>query len=95
MPGESDKLAHGLAFLALAGLADFAYPRQPLLYKLLPLAGYGLALELAQGLLPYREASFLDWLADAAGLAAYASLAPLLRRRRRSQPAGRGGVFLK
>lgn len=87
MPGQSDKLAHLLAFLAFAFLADFAFPRRSFdAVKFLPLLGYGLGLELLQSVLPHRDGSVADLLADAAGLALYALLLPLLRR----QPLLRG-----
>ena len=44
------------------------------------LAGYGLFIEVVQHFLPYREASFVDLLADGAGIAAYALCIPLLAR---------------
>ncbi len=87
MPGQSDKLGHLLAFLALAFLADFSFPQRGFdAGKFLPLLGYGLVLELLQSTLPHRYASMADLLADAAGLALYALLLPLLRR----QPLLRG-----
>lgn len=87
MPGQSDKLVHLLTFAALAFLADFAFPRRGFdAGKFLPLLGYGLGLELLQSTLPLRYGSTADLLADAAGLALYALLLPLLRR----QPLLRG-----
>ncbi len=87
MPGQSDKLGHLLAFLALAFLTDFAFPQRGFdAGKFLPLLGYGLGLELLQSTLPHRFGSAADLLADAAGLALYALLLPLLRR----QPLLRG-----
>ncbi len=81
MPGQSDKLGHLLAFLALAFLADFAFPQRGFdAGKFLPLLGYGLGLELLQSTLPHRYGSVADLLVDAAGLALYALLLPLLRR---------------
>lgn len=87
LPGQSDKLGHLLAFLTLAFLADFAFPRSGFgIGKFLPLLGYGLGLELLQSTLPHRIGSAADLLADAAGLALYVPLLPLLRR----QPLLRG-----
>ncbi len=81
MPGQSDKLGHLLAFLTLAFLADFAFPRRGFdANKVLPLLGFGLGIELIQSTLPHRFGSVADLLADAAGLALYALLLPLLRR---------------
>jgi VanZ family protein len=87
MPGQSDKLGHLLAFLTLAFLADFSFPQRGFdAGKFLPLLGYGLGLELLQSILPHRFGSVADLMADAAGLALYALLLPLLRR----QPLLRG-----
>jgi VanZ family protein len=81
LPGQTDKLAHAAAFLALAGLTDFAFPRHGFNWaKALPLLAYGLGIEVIQGFLPHRFASAADWLADALGLALYLLAVPLLRR---------------
>jgi len=83
-----DKLEHLLVFAALAGLADFAFPRQRFgLNKALPLLAYGIAMELVQWTLPYRSFSVLDMVADGSGLLLYRLLSchienfPLLRIR--------------
>jgi VanZ family protein len=67
-----DKLLHGVAFFVLALLADRALPA----LRFLPwiaavLLLYGIGIELAQSLLPYREFSVLDMGANAAGLGGY------------------------
>jgi VanZ family protein len=64
-----DKVEHALMFalLALHGVA--AWPRQPLRVAA-GLLAYGLAMELAQSATSYRQGDLLDWLADAAGVAA-------------------------
>lgn len=81
MPGHSDKLAHALAFLLLAGLADFAFPARRYDWrKVAPLLAYGLGIELAQTLLSHRVGSAADLLADATGLACYPLITPLLRK---------------
>jgi VanZ family protein len=68
----NDKANHLLAFGALALLGDFAFPASKFgLKKFLWLLGYGVLIELIQYFLPYREASLLDVMADAAGLAIY------------------------
>lgn len=68
----NDKANHLLAFGALALLGDFAFPATTFgLKKFLWLLSYGLLIELIQYFLPYREASFLDLMADATGLAIY------------------------
>lgn len=76
-----DKLGHLLAFLVLAWLADFAFPRRSFgSEKIVPLLGFGLLIELVQQQLPYRQFSLLDWLADGLGVALYPLWVPLLRR---------------
>lgn len=72
MPGQTDKLAHLAAFLLLALLADRAFPQRGFDYLvILPLIAYGGALELVQGMLPYRFGSWADLAADAAGVLLY------------------------
>lgn len=76
-----DKVLHLAAFFALALLADFAFERRPFVRdKALPLAAYGMAIEIVQHFLPYRSFSLLDWAADLAGVGLYAASVPLLRR---------------
>ena len=83
LPGQSDKLGHLLAFFALAFLVDASFPRRGFdAGKIVSLLGYGLGLELLQSTLPHRIGSGADLLADAAGLALYTLLLPLLRRQR-------------
>ena len=75
-----DKLRHGIAFLVLAALADRSFPASPFgPVKMLGLLGLGISIEAVQHLIPYREASALDVLADCVGIGAYAPLAFLLR----------------
>lgn len=80
-PGLSyDKANHLLAFLVLAGLGELAWPAPALLGpRLAGLALFGLAIELVQAGLPYREASGWDLLADLLGLALYVILRRLAR----------------
>ena len=74
----SDKLNHMAAFLVLAGLLDFSFPRVEFnITKAGTLLGYGLLIEVVQYFLPFREFSLLDLAVDALGLAAYALLYPL------------------
>lgn len=72
LPGEpSDKVTHLMAFLVLAGLAAFAYPRVRLLTIFLGLAILGGAIELVQAIPALgREPSWLDWAADVTATAA-------------------------
>lgn len=85
LPGDpGDKLLHVLAFLVLAGLAAFAYPRLHLIMIFIGLALFGAAIEAVQAIPALgREASWIDWLADL-GAAAVVLLAVgavrLLRR---------------
>lgn len=71
LPGEpSDKVLHVLAFLVLAGLAAFAYPRVRLIVIFLGLALFGGAIEVVQAIPQLgREPSWVDWLADVAAAA--------------------------
>ncbi|MCM2328838.1 MAG: VanZ family protein [Lysobacter sp.] len=76
-----DKFSHFAAFGVLALLADYAFPAAGFgAAKVFALAGYGLFIEGVQHFLPWREASFLDIVADGAGIAAYALCIPLLAR---------------
>lgn len=77
----NDKMAHIGAFYVSGGLADFAFPRSHFGFnKMLSLLGYGLLIEFVQSFLPYRDASMLDLLADAAGLSLYALTFLILMR---------------
>lgn len=77
----NDKLEHIIAFVALAFLLDFAWPRQAWGWpKLLPLLAYGLIIELVQYFLPHREFSLWDLAADALGLIFYPLTLPLLKQ---------------
>jgi VanZ family protein len=86
VPGElpavasiNDKLQHMAAFLSLALLTDFAFPRLGWNWrKFVPLLAYGLLLELIQYYLPHRSFSLADLAADALALALYALLRRLL-----------------
>jgi hypothetical protein len=68
LPGQ-DKLLHGLIFMALylIGVRGFSLPGQ---HKWLfgGLLGYGILIELMQGLTGYRSMELLDALADFIGL---------------------------
>jgi VanZ family protein len=76
----ADKLEHAATFFALTVLARFGYPDPRAADRLVPaLLAYGMAIELVQALLPWRECSLLDWVADALGIAC-ASFPPLRRR---------------
>lgn len=77
----NDKVEHVAAFAVLALLADFSWPRSGFgAAKALFLLGYGLAIEITQYFLPYREFSLFDLAADAAGLLLYRLAVPLLMK---------------
>lgn len=77
----SDKLLHAAAFAALAWLVDLSFPESPFgPAKVAALLAFGVAIEAVQYFLPYREASWLDVVADAAGVATYILCRPLLAK---------------
>ena len=77
-----DKVGHAVVFFLLAALAQLGYAERRVVARLmLALLGYGLFIELVQALLPWREFSWLDWGADALGIALCAALAHRLRQR--------------
>ncbi|WP_354687468.1 VanZ family protein [Cupriavidus necator] len=73
-----DKANHMLAFVALGVLGRRAYAGHGWAV-LLALVAYGGLIELLQGLTPYREADWLDLLADSLGVAAGCALDWLAR----------------
>ncbi|MGD8913329.1 MAG: VanZ family protein [Candidatus Thiodiazotropha sp.] len=77
--GFNDKLSHIFAFVVLAFLVDFSWPQtrwNP--FKYIPLIGYGLFIEAVQALIPQRQFSTWDMVADILGLLIYPLLLPLL-----------------
>jgi VanZ family protein len=67
-----DKSNHFLAFFVLVALLDNAYPKQHFWkFKLLILAIFALVIECVQSQLPWRSFSFMDIIADFAGLLSY------------------------
>ncbi len=76
-----DKLRHATAFLALALAVDFSFPDRTYdATKVLPLIAYGLAIEVIQHFLPYRQFDLLDVVSDAVGLFIYGVSLPLILR---------------
>ena len=70
-----DKLNHALAFFVLAVLMAKAWPAAAMFkLRLGTLLLYGLAIELSQLLLPYRDASWQDMVANGFGLLLYVLL---------------------
>lgn len=67
----NDKLAHGLIFFVLTFLCFHAMPGRYGLRALVALAFFGLAIEIIQHFLPYRNFSWLDWASDIAGIVLY------------------------
>ena len=68
----SDKLIHGLTYLTLAIVADHAYATSLFTpKKMLWLFGFGLSLEVLQLYVPGRDYSYLDMLANGAGILAW------------------------
>jgi VanZ family protein len=65
----SDKLAHGIAFFGLAGLGVLAFPgKRSARLCALGLLLFGAAIEAAQSLIPGREPSGLDMMANTGGI---------------------------
>jgi VanZ family protein len=75
----SDKLGHLLAFAELFVLARLGWPRASYLACALTLMLFGLAIEIVQAQLSYRDFSLLDLGADALGIAAGAIILWALR----------------
>ena len=79
----SDKVSHLSAFALLALLAEFAFPgRRAIRLAMWGLLFYGLFIECVQWLLPWREFSLFDWLADALGILIWMACARRLHRTR-------------
>jgi len=77
VPGPQlwDKLNHVLAFFMLALLMAKAWPSAGLCWpQLALLLCYGLLIELSQAMLPYRDASWQDMVANACGILLYVTL---------------------
>jgi VanZ family protein len=84
----NDKLQHITAFIVLALLTDFAFPRQSWNWrKFSLLLGYGLLLEIMQYFIPNRFFSLADLGADALGLLLYPFLLPWLLKTPLNRPA--------
>lgn len=81
-PEHFDKVMHLLTFLWLALLVDLGFSAQGFGWaKIVFLLVYGMAIELLQLAVGYRDFSWLDWLADGVGVAVYAFAGlPLLQR---------------
>ena len=74
------KLAHAVAFGAIALSAALGWPHQGFVRSVaMPLLGFGVLIELIQLLIPGREFSLLDILADAVGILAGGAIMRLRR----------------
>jgi VanZ family protein len=65
-----DKLAHFSVFFVLTGFLKRAF-KAPFWLYILILAAYGAGVEYVQGMIPHRQASFADFVADVAGIVSY------------------------
>lgn len=65
----SDKLNHLLAFVELTLLCRLSWPARPSWQFILPLLAFGLAIELVQANLPYRDFDLWDLATDGVGVA--------------------------
>lgn len=66
---QNDKLNHLVAFIQLTIVSRLAWPDLSRVWITLGVMGFGLAIEVTQAQLPYREFSLLDLAADGAGVA--------------------------
>jgi len=70
--GLNDKAIHVIVFFGFSVLMDLVTERHPYwLWKGLPLAFYGLIIEVLQYFSPDRTFSLLDWVADVFGILLY------------------------
>ena len=75
----NDKIKHFIVFFGFSVLMDLASERRPFwFWKGLPLLSYGILIEIMQYFTPEREFSFLDMLADLAGIIVYFLIKSLL-----------------
>ena len=77
----NDKLQHWLAFVAISGLVDAAWPNSHFNWKkILFVITYGSLIEILQSFTGYREMSVADLLADTVGTLSYIALIPLWKK---------------
>ena len=81
-PWPWDKANHFSAFITLAFLVDFSFPKRHWrdMLKWLLLLGYGIGIEYMQRWLGTRDFDVHDMFADALGIAGYLVIRPLLER---------------
>lgn len=71
----NDKVAHAIIFFVLSWLIDLAYRDYKFLYTLaFVLFGYGVLIEVLQGVSGYRTFSILDLIADVIGIVGFVFL---------------------
>ncbi len=76
-----DKVAHFAIFFALAAVMNRAF-KLPFLAQISLLALYGASVELMQDMIPYREASVADFVADVLGALCFFAVHYLWLRKR-------------
>jgi VanZ family protein len=81
----SDKVNHLLAFIQLTVVARLAWPDLARPWIALGVMMFGLAIEVTQAQLPYRDFSLLDLAADGAGIAIGLLPCPFIFSRRTAQ----------
>ena len=81
-PWSWDKANHFSAFITLAFLVDYSFPKRHWrdLLKWLLLLGYGIGIEYMQRWLGTRDFDVHDMFADGLGIAGYLVIRPLLER---------------
>ncbi|QUM75327.1 VanZ family protein [Moritella sp. 24] len=72
----NDKLNHALAFVTLALLFDYSFPNRTITL-FMTLLGFGIFIELIQGMIPGRDTSHWDIVADLIGITSYLIIQPL------------------
>lgn len=75
-----DKLAHFGVFFILTGFLKRAF-RAPIWLYIVILAAYGAGVEYVQGMIPHRQASFADFVADVAGILSYLLISAVWHKR--------------
>lgn len=69
IPASSiDKVNHAAAFIALSVLFCLGFPKRSPWLMIGTMLAYGIFIELVQALLPYRDCSFWDVVADSVGI---------------------------
>lgn len=75
-----DKVAHFAVFFVLTGFLKRAV-KAPVWLYIVVLSVYGAGVEYVQGMLPHRQASFADFIADFAGIVCYLFVSALWHKR--------------